>query len=250
MGIFFNPNRYSVGLTPQVQVNSHSHVYFGNNSYADSFQNNSVEKFFDEKFIKTMIAKNPELQALLKYYKIKSELNLKELEDLKNNHCRDTQELCAEIAKNLPASLKNRINLKDLKDGALLHDFGKVLIPKEILNKPGVLDLYEHKIIDLHSLIGYELLENSGINDEILHLVKNHHNTGNSHGDVNLQILNIADKYSALTEARVYKRPMSPKQALMILYAETRHGEIEPVIFNALVKTVHARQKQTELNIS
>lgn len=59
--------------------------------------------------------------------------------------------------------------------------------------------------MDLHSELGYQLLKNSGVNDEVLKLVRFHHNNFEKAkqsyiADVNLQILNLADKYSALTE--------------------------------------------------
>ena len=56
--------------------------------------------------------------------------------------------------------------------------------------------------------------------------------------DINLQILNIADKYSALTEKRVYKEALTPKQALTIIYSDVKKGNVHPFLFQALVKAV------------
>ena len=164
----------------------------------------------------------------------------------------EVQEEVAEMAKRSIElnELEEKItvinkNLKDLKDAAILHDFGKVLIPPEILNKHGKLTDEEHKIMDLHSIIGYEMLKNSGVNDEVLKLVRFHHNNFEEKGakrdyipDINLQILNIADKYSALTEKRVYKEALTPKQALTIIYSDVKKGNVHPFLFQALVKAV------------
>ena len=152
----------------------------------------------------------------------------------------------------MPA-LKQQVNMKDLKDAALLHDFGKVLIPTEILNKNGALSLNEHRIMDLHSELGYQLLKNSGVSDEVLQLVRYHHNNFDSKGniipDINLQILNLADRYSALTEKRVYKDEYSPKKALTILFADVKRGNIDPMLFNALVKIVQKQDSEDETKV-
>ena len=83
-------------------------------------------------------------------------------------------------------------------------------------------------------------MKNSGVNNEVLNLVRYHHDNkqNNFVPDINLQILNLADKYSALTEERVYKEAFSPQKALTILYSEVKKGDIHPFLFNALVKSV------------
>lgn len=247
MGIGVNhSNPYNVGLRPNLQVNNYSkQAFFGVQGYGDTFQNRSPYLLFDEKLIRKMISESPEIKKILSEYNIPVVLNLKELDELKNKHCKDTVDIAANIAKNLPPALRQQINIKDLKDGALLHDFGKVLIPPEILNKPGVLTPEEHKIMDLHTELGYQLLKYSGVNQEILKLVRYHHTY--DYPDINLQILMLADKYSALTEKRVYKDEMSPKQALTTIFSEdVKQGKIDNLIFSALVKSV---QQQESLQI-
>ncbi|MBD5401646.1 HD domain-containing protein [bacterium] len=258
MGIeIFNPSAISVGLNSNIKFNRFGNkVYFGQTAPQDSFQNTSYVRFFDEKEIRKMISQSPELRKILSENKMPVRLNMKELQELKNGHCQDTQNVAVNIAKNLPPALKSQFNMKDLKDGAILHDFGKVLIPTEILNKNGALTSEEHKIMDLHSELGYELLKNTGVNEQVLKLVRYHHDNYNNLGntdksfvpDINLQILNLADKYSALTEKRVYKEEFSPKKALTILYSEVKNGKIHPFLFNALVKSV--REQETMANVT
>ncbi len=248
MGIKFDPWRLLTSSTAPVQLNKNYSIPFGNKIEKDSFQNNSVERFYDEKNIKEMISKNPKLKEILSTNNMPVKLNMNELLELKQGHCRDCAEICGKIYKVLPPALKSRVNVKDLKDGAMLHDFGKVLIPPEILNKEGKLTEEEYKIMHLHSELGYQLLKNTGLNDEILSLIRNHHdNVANSNfvPDINLQILNIADKYCALTEKRVYKEAMTPKQALTIIYSEVQKGNVHPFLFNALVKSVKDTEIQT-----
>lgn len=252
----FNPNQYRVGLNSSIQFNKFGNkIYFGQSS-PDTFQNNSPTKFCNEFEIKKMISQNPEIRKILAPNKMPVRLNMSELKDLMENHCKDTQNIAMGITQNLPAALKQHVNIKDLKDGAMLHDFGKVLIPPEILNKNGKLTPEEHKIMDLHTELGYQLLKNSGVNNEVLDLIRYHHDnyeeTGNVRKnfipDVNLQILNLADKYSALTEKRVYKEPYSPQKALTIIYGDVKSGKVHPFLFQALVKSVAAEKVSTSVN--
>ena len=100
--------------------------------------------------------------------------------------------------------------------------------------------------MNIHSTLGYEILKTQNISNETLELIKYHHQNLKHSGypaienaissDVAVQIVSISDKYSALREARVYRRRLSRLEALLILYKEVREGKILPEIYNALVK--------------
>jgi len=254
VGILFNLNQYAIGLNPISKLNNQKRVTFTSNQNGDSFQITSPERLFNENAIHNMIANNTELKKLLAENKLPVKLNMKELQELKNGHCKDTQEIAAKISKNLPVALRDEVNIKALKEGALLHDFGKVLIPPEILNKNGKLTEEEHKIMKLHSDIGYNLLKNTVQDPEVLALVRYHHankiNPDNFVPDINLQILNLADKFSALTENRVYKKAFTPQQALTIIYRDVQKGDVHPFLYNALAKIVNETTIQGNVNIS
>lgn len=244
MGIdVFNSNLHRAGLNKNIRINNYGgKVIFKGVQTPDTFQNNSVQKIFSESEIRKMIAQNPNIGKILSENNIPLKLNMDELSILLENHSKDVAYNASEIVKNLPPALKSKVNLKDLKDAALLHDFGKVLIPIEVLNKNSKLTDDERKIMDLHSELGYELLKSTSANDNVLNLVRYHHNnlegSRNFVPDITLQVLNLADKYSALTESRVYKEKYTPQQALTILYKEVENGDIHPFLFNALVKSV------------
>ena len=106
----------------------------------------------------------------------------------------------------------------DLQQAAMLHDFGKVLIPDKILNKNGKLTDKEKEIMKLHSELGYELLKEQGVN-------------------ISSQILATADKYSALREKRSYKDAMTRDEALAVIQEDVTNGLIAPEVYNALNKT-------------
>ena len=163
-------------------------------------------------------------------------------------HLTETRIIAAKIYSALPESLKSEVHLSDLQQAAMLHDYGKVLIPKEILNKNGALTQEERKIMELHAEFGYELLKQQGINERVLNLIKYHHQKPDGSGypkinnhfeyNISIQILEAADMYSALTENRTYHKAYSKEDALEIIHKEVDSGVISQEIFNALKKSV------------
>jgi HD-GYP domain-containing protein (c-di-GMP phosphodiesterase class II) len=108
---------------------------------------------------------------------------------------------------------------------ALLHDIGKVFIPKEILNKPGALDEKEMEIIRTHSYRGFEYLKETSEFPAtayvgILHHHEKYDGTGYPLKFKGMQIsliarvISIADVYDALTSDRPYRKAMLPSEAM------------------------------------
>ena len=161
-------------------------------------------------------------------------------------HLTETRIIAAKIYSALPPELKQEVNLPDLQQAAMLHDYGKVLIPKEILNKKGALTPEEKKIMELHSELGYELLKEQGINERVLKLIKYHHQKPDGTGypiaennfeyTISAQILEAADMYSALTEERPYHKAFSKEEAIEIIYKEVKAENISQEVFDALKK--------------
>ena len=183
---------------------------------------------------------------ILKENNIPLKVNYKEYEKLKKNHLSDTRVIAAKIYSALPAELKSQVNLQDLQQAAMLHDFGKILIPDNILNKHRPLTDKEKEIVALHSELGYEMLKNQNLNKNVLNLIKYHHQLPNGSGypkikedylpDKASEILMAADKYSALREQRSYKDAMSRQEALDTIKEDVNTGLISPEIYQALVK--------------
>lgn len=237
-----NKHVYAISKNPNIK-------YFGNERNMslwkvpeDIFQSALPAQIL--KFnLKYIVFRSKDLLELLKKNNIPVKFNLNELKDLFQNHAKDTQQICSMIYNNLPKSLKLKVNLKDINDSALIHDIGKVLIPKNVLCKPGTLTPQEAKVMNLHSEIGYQILKDCGLSEDVLRLVRHHHDKKVIPLDANLQILNLADMYSALTEKRVYKDAFSPKKALTIIQSYVKENNINPQIFNSLVKGIVAKRQ-------
>jgi uncharacterized domain HDIG len=104
----------------------------------------------------------------------------------------------------------------------LLHDVGKMSIPKELLNKPGVLSVSEHKRIEQHVTLGYRVLRGiDAIDGRIKKAVLLHHERMDGSGypfgiipdEPLTKIVAVADVYDAIISDRVYKKREHPFEA-------------------------------------
>jgi HD-GYP domain-containing protein (c-di-GMP phosphodiesterase class II) len=125
--------------------------------------------------------------------------------------------------------------IEQLALGAFLHDIGKVLIPPEILHKPGKFTPQEYEVMKSHVYLGMEVLEDSpGLSKLIIEIVAQHHERLDGKGYPNQlneqqvtqygRMIAIVDSYDAMTAERVYKAGMHPIKAFKILMKETDNG--------------------------
>ena len=239
-------NRSKVKLLGAVQINNTSYFVCKNNEGNVCLETGKEEKL-QKAILQKMVDLNPSIKRILGDYKIKPIIDVKTLKELAGGHMNETCRVAVGIYSVLSENLRNKISEKTIKEASMLHDLGKVLIPSKILNKPARLNKKEREIMNIHSTLGYELLKTQKINEETLDLVKYHHqnliqsgypalNCDHNPSDIGVQIISTADKYSALREARVYRRKLSRIESLLILYKEVREGKILPEVFNALVE--------------
>jgi len=112
----------------------------------------------------------------------------------------------------------------------LLHDIGKMMIPLDILKKPGKLTTDEYRIIQEHPTLGYNLLKDQNVDRRIALAALQHHERCDGKGypsglrlsDIEpfAKIVAIADVYDALTANRVYRGPICPLEVIGIFQAE------------------------------
>lgn len=121
--------------------------------------------------------------------------------------------------------------LLDVGFGSLFHDYGKVYIPKQVLDKPGKLTASELTQLKQHPSDGYQTLKDLDIFSPVsLGIVKHHHEKENGCGYPDglssygiarsSKITAIADVFSALTTNRCYRAAMPKEAALDIMYGE------------------------------
>ncbi len=124
------------------------------------------------------------------------------------------------------------LNLKDedlhkLRQASLLHDLGKIAVPRRILDKPSHLSTLEWAIIKKHPVISGDIMQTVPLFKELAPLASSHHERFSGGGyplglkgeeiPYLARIITIADVFDALTSERPYKQTLSVEKALMIL---------------------------------
>lgn len=256
MGLDKGSNRIGVGDYFVNPINNKTALQcYGDIDNADySGFDSNLCKYLNEKSISEMIKVNSEINRILARFKIAIKINKKILNNLMRNHLPQTRDIALGITKYLPQNLKRSINRKALVEATSLHDIAKVIIPETIINKPGKLTDDEREIMNEHAKLSYEMLKSTDLDSETLDLIKNHHHSHDSADNlehhslenINLQILSIADIYSALREKRSYKTEMSKEQALKILNKETQQGKFHPSVYEALVEYSNRDEKSNK----
>jgi putative nucleotidyltransferase with HDIG domain len=115
--------------------------------------------------------------------------------------------------------------------GAVLHDVGKIVVPSEILNKPGPLDADEREIMERHAAAGSDLLRDIDFPWDILPMVRGHHERWDGRGypdrlageDISLsaRITCVADVFDALTTDRPYRPAFGADEAMAMMVANS-----------------------------
>lgn len=130
--------------------------------------------------------------------------------------------------------------------GGLMHDLGKAAMPLDILNKPGKLTDDEYLVMKKHTIVGAEILEDSGAEAEVIDIALNHHEKINGTGYPNqlpaekittlARMAAICDVYDAVTSERAYKKPWEPANTIREM--AKWDGHFDKQIFNTFVKSV------------
>jgi putative nucleotidyltransferase with HDIG domain len=114
--------------------------------------------------------------------------------------------------------------------GALLHDIGKIHVPKEIINKPGPLTDEERAVIEMHTVKGQRMLEGiGGVLADIGHVVRSSHERYDGLGypdglageliPIEARVVTCCDAFSAMVTDRPYRKAIPLPEALAELEA-------------------------------
>lgn len=139
-----------------------------------------------------------------------------------------------------------------ISTASALHDIGKIMIPEEILNKPGRLTEEEYAAIKTHTTEGARILKGLAIGQDeplvkVAHAICRWHHErwdGGGYPDrlkgdeipIAAQVVALADVYDALTSERCYKQSYSHEKAVdMILHGEC--GSFNPLLMECLKKS-------------
>jgi len=156
-------------------------------------------------------------------------------------HSRDVVELVVAVGDRLCLD-PGRRQYAEL--AALLHDVGKVKIPPEIINKPGPLDDAERELMNTHTIVGQEMLEQvGGLLGDVGAIVRSCHERWDGGGypdglageeiPLEARIVCACDAWSAMTTDRSYRKALPHELALRELRA-CSDTQFDPRVVEAL----------------
>lgn len=164
-------------------------------------------------------------------------------------HVGDTVHYVKEICNKLELP-KDEVEL--IKQGAVLHDLGKIGISEKILLKKSKLTKSEFEEIKRHPQIGADILRPIKFLHNLIPLVFYHHEkwdgTGYPSGikgeeiPVGARIIAVADVYQALISDRPYRKAFSKNKAMKILQ-DGAGKQFDPRITGVFFKILQASKK-------
>jgi response regulator RpfG family c-di-GMP phosphodiesterase len=153
----------------------------------------------------------------------------------------------------------NTLQLEALRQGAYLHDLGKLGVPDAILLKPGKLDPEEWSIMKTHVERGFHLASQiPGLAQGALNVIRYHHErfdgTGYPDGlkgeniPLEARVFAICDVYDALVSIRPYKRAWTHEEALAQLRMDSgKH--FDPSVVKTFIETLGSNSSEKPLEL-
>ena len=143
----------------------------------------------------------------------------------------------------------SRSEIWALSRGGVLHDVGKVGIPDNVLLKKGKLTDHEWTVMRRHPVIGAELLAPLRTMDQVVPIVRHHHERWDGGGYPDglaaqhipylARVFQLLDAFDALTSERPYKRAFSALESLDILKEEAQKGKWDPGLLGRFLDFIH-----------
>jgi HD-GYP domain-containing protein (c-di-GMP phosphodiesterase class II) len=171
-------------------------------------------------------------------------------------HSRSVLDLVDAVADEMGIEADSR---QELEFAAMLHDVGKISIPKEILHKPTALTDAEFQVIRNHTIEGQFILDRvGGLLGRVGEIVRSCHERWDGRGypdglageEIPLasRIVFACDAFNAMTTDRPYRKALSVEVALQEL-RDNAGAQFDPSVVSALVTVVEesrARVMPTE----
>jgi putative nucleotidyltransferase with HDIG domain len=167
--------------------------------------------------------------------------SLKEYDDYTFDHSINVAVISAAIARRLGYSDEE---IGGIGTAAILHDIGKLYVPREIIHKAERLTPSEWQKVKRHPIDGEKILHDEGMDLLTRRVAYEHHMRYDAkgyprpkEGEKCLEasdIVRIADTYDALTTRRPYRKQINPFEALKLM-EKGRGSEFHPKYFDVFL---------------
>jgi diguanylate cyclase (GGDEF)-like protein len=206
------------------------------NQKINQILNNSENQMYKDKIKTSRVMRNQTLQMII------GTLNNKyEREQV---HTERVSKFCYHIALAMKMSTEE---VKTLETVGYLHDIGKIMVPFDILNKPGRLTNDEYELIKKHSEAGYQILKSVEEYSSLAEYVLCHHERWDGLGyprnlegekiPLTARIIAVADAFESMTAGRPYKKAMNKNEAVLEL-RKNAGTQFDPEIVEVFIEKV------------
>lgn len=174
--------------------------------------------------------------------------NLVKAIDRRDSYTRFHSDHATQLAISLGRELAiPKEDLWALSLGGPIHDLGKIVVPDEILRKPGPLTREERRAMEEHPVMGAAITAAVTDYEMVVDLVRHHHERFDGSGYPGglrgteireaTRIFSLADAYSAMTTDRPYRKGLTPEQAIEEI-ARGRGTQFDPDLADAFIAFV------------
>jgi len=172
-------------------------------------------------------------------------INILEIHDsYTKGHSENVGRISAMIAKEMGYSVTE---VKNIEWAGLVHDIGKILISKKILNKEGVLTADEYTQIKKHTIWGYEVLVSSDELKDIAVYMRHHHERWDGMGYPDQlkgkeiprvsRIIGLADSWDTMRSDRIYRKKLPIEIAIEELVAN-KGTQFDPEVVDVALRLI------------
>lgn len=145
--------------------------------------------------------------------------------------------------------------LERLRWAALMHDVGKLAVPRDLIRKKGRLSEGEYEELQAHAHVVEEILAEVEFLRPMVEIASGHHShfdgggyggSGHTHGEqppTEACILAVADAFDAMTSTRSYRMALSQDYA----FSELRRNagsQFDPEVVEALITAIEATNER------
>ncbi len=169
-------------------------------------------------------------------------------------HSNRVAKYCVDIAKVMGY---DDVVCKKLYQAGILHDIGKISTPDAILLKPGRLNNFEYRLIQLHVTASYDFLSKIPMYRELAEIIKYHHERFDGKGypyglkaskiPQLSRIMIVADAFDAMTTNRIYKKSKTVKEAIREI-KELSGMQFDPDVAEAASRALNKVSMQENIN--
>jgi HD-GYP domain-containing protein (c-di-GMP phosphodiesterase class II) len=161
-------------------------------------------------------------------------------------------------ATHMAIATAERVGLMDdqmnaITIGGPIHDLGKIVVPDQILRKPGALTSEERRQMEEHPVMGAAITAAVTDYDVVVDLVRHHHERFDGDGypgglagekiSLPTRLFTVADAFSAMTTDRPYRKALTFEQAINQIEVG-RGSQFDPDLAREFIKTVEAERSR------